>query len=134
MPATTLLTLPRVLVVDDEPSNLSVFKRAFRGALSVQIATSGNEALGLLRATHVDVLMADYAMPIMDGVELLEAVQISWPSVGRVLITAHDQLDVVRDAAARGLAAEVLAKPWEKSDILRLAVHFQHRNAPHPRD
>lgn len=134
MSATTLLTLPRVLVVDDEPSNLSVFKRAFRGALSVQVATSGNEALALLRSSHVDVLMADYAMPIMDGVELLEAVEISWPSVGRVLITAHDQLDVVKEAAARGLAAEVLAKPWEKADILRLAVVFQQRNLLHLRD
>jgi CheY-like chemotaxis protein len=110
---------PSVLVVDDEVENLRTFARVFRGHFDVRCASSGLEALGLMRAAPFDVALVDYAMPDMNGLELLARALEVRPTMARMLLTAHADLDEVRAGRGQGLCVHVLRKPWDRDEVLR---------------
>lgn len=112
---------PYVLYVDDEPSNLVVFEAGLGRVIPVLTATSGAEALQLLKTHEIAVLLADQRMPEMTGVELMERVRIEFPDVVRFLITAYSDLDATIDAINRGQVDGYFRKPWEIVE-LRLAL------------
>lgn len=111
---------PKVLIVDDDPSNRGVFARAFRKHLGVRVADSALAALDELSREPVDILFTDYAMPVMTGIELLIAVAARWPTIHRVVVSGHFDLPVLQDAQRSGLAAALVEKPWTKAEILEL--------------
>ncbi|MGQ9681081.1 MAG: ATP-binding protein [Anaerolineae bacterium] len=84
-----------VLVVDDEPEALQLFRRMLASAergYRVFLASNGQQALDLLRTEQVDVVLLDLVMPEMDGFRLLEA-RTQMPalrSVPFVVISAQD--------------------------------------------
>ncbi|MBD3243226.1 MAG: response regulator [Chitinivibrionales bacterium] len=90
-----------VLIVDDEPLARRVLGRMLeRKGYTVHEVGSGEEALGLLESTPVDVVMSDIQMPRMDGFALLAAVKERYPHIRRVLVTAYnidDYLSYLRD-------------------------------------
>jgi CheY-like chemotaxis protein len=108
----------RVLVVDDESYNLDTFRRVFRRELAMGFATSGEDALELLRDGDYDVLVTDHAMPGISGVELLTRVREAYPGLGRVMVTAHAELPEVRQSADAGVSMAVVMKPWRKEELL----------------
>ncbi|MBI5512374.1 MAG: response regulator [Deltaproteobacteria bacterium] len=119
-----------VLVVDDEPTNLSTFNRAFRKDFKVLTALSGAEALELLEREAVDVLLVDYRMPRMDGLEVLAAARARWPRAVRALLTAHADAPGLCDAQRDGLCAAVLAKPWSHDALLAWVRRAAAERAP----
>jgi CheY-like chemotaxis protein len=67
-----------VLAVDDEPANLRVFEQIFEAVgAQVTVAASGPEALELLRAQPVELLLVDVHMPDMSGLELMRLLRTS---------------------------------------------------------
>ena len=63
-----------VLIVDDEFDFVEIYETLFRlHGYDVQVATNGREALELARTTAPDLVLSDYMMPVMDGVQLLLA-------------------------------------------------------------
>jgi response regulator RpfG family c-di-GMP phosphodiesterase len=116
--------LTAVLAVDDEPSVLSALTRLLvpRG-VRVLTATSGAEALVMLeeQAESIGVLMSDYAMPGMNGAELMHAVRLRWPDITRVLLTGNADLAAAARAVNEGQLSQLYTKPW-KADELRQAV------------
>jgi response regulator RpfG family c-di-GMP phosphodiesterase len=113
-----------VLAVDDEPSVLAALTRLLlpRG-VRVLTATSGAEALLVLeeQATSIGVLMSDYAMPGMNGAELMHAVRLRWPDITRVLLTGNADLAAAARAVNEGQLSHLYTKPW-KAEELRQAV------------
>jgi CheY-like chemotaxis protein len=107
-----------VLFVDDEPENLTVFEAACGERYSVLIASSALQALELLRQHQVSVLITDQRMPFMTGLELLERVQLEFPEVVRMLMTAYADLKTAMDAINRGQVRRYLSKPWEPDELL----------------
>ena len=68
---------PRVLLVDDDPNVLMGYKRNLRLEFTIVTATSGKEALFLLtRAEPFAVVVADFNMPGMNGIEFLAQVKV----------------------------------------------------------
>jgi two-component system probable response regulator PhcQ len=110
--------LPRVLVVDDEPANLNTFRRAFRKDLAVSVAHSGAEAVAALQAQRFDIVFVDFAMPHMNGLEVLEHARRIQPGAMRVLLTAYSERPELHRAVKRGLAVALLRKPWNRAEIL----------------
>src|SRR5471032_697447 len=63
-----------ILIVDDEFDFTAIYETLFRlHGFDVQTASNGREALELARVTAPDVVLSDYMMPVMDGVQLLLA-------------------------------------------------------------
>ena len=63
-----------ILIVDDEFDFTAIYETLFQlHGYDVQIASNGREALDLARAAAPDIVLSDYMMPVMDGVQLLLA-------------------------------------------------------------
>jgi len=80
------------------------------------MTTSPREALELLRAEPADVVIADFKMPEMTGMELLSEVGRLAPTVRRLLLTGYADLEGRGDD---GAGVQVLAKPWDADELVR---------------
>jgi CheY-like chemotaxis protein len=117
---------PRVLLVDDEEHNLTTFQRTFRRDFDVAIASSGADGLTRLLENAFDVVLSDYAMPHMNGLELLRRVRDAHPNVARLLVTAYpDNADVVA-AHTGGLVLAIIEKPWTREKVLEWVGRICH--------
>jgi CheY-like chemotaxis protein len=121
--------LPKVLVVDDEAGNLFTFQRALRRDFEILMASSGEEALRILAMQEVDVLVADYAMPHMDGRELLKRARERHPNIPCIFVTAYAELDSVRETARQNGVVKVLMKPWDKETLTHWLNHCASMNS-----
>lgn len=84
----------RVLLVDDEPTVLRTLKRALaskRPDWQVTVQAGPAEALESLAESPVDVLVSDYEMPEMNGVELFRRVKRHHPTVLRVIMSGKSK-------------------------------------------
>ncbi len=79
-----------ILVVDDNPMNLSVIKGLLKGTkVFVSTASSGEECLEKIRDTAFNVVLLDHMMPGMDGVETLAAIRADYPDLPVYALTAN---------------------------------------------
>ena len=106
-----------ILYVDDEESNLFSFKANFRIKYNVLTALSGDEALGILAATPVQLIITDQRMPNMTGVEFLEKVLEKFPDPMRILLTGYADMAAVVDAVNKGKIFHYLTKPWNEEEL-----------------
>ena len=107
-----------VLLVDDEPRVLEALRRTLRvPAYRVLTASDGREALSLMAAGGVDVLISDIDMPGMSGIELIEEVRRRHPEVIRLLLTGDASLDTALDAINHGEVYRYLVKPWKGAEL-----------------
>jgi CheY-like chemotaxis protein len=118
---------PRVLVIDDEPGNLFTFRRVFASLYDITLASSGREALLRLDAATgdqaFDVVLLDFAMPEMNGAQLLAALREKHPALPCLFLTAYAELEDVKSVSGRYRVAAVIMKPWEKDDVERRIEH-----------
>lgn len=111
-----------LLLVDDEPHVLSALQRALRReGHRLLTATSGEQALALLEAQAVDLVISDSLMPGMDGAELLSRIQQRRPDCLRMLLTGRADLAATVRAINEGHIYHFIAKPWS-DDELRLTI------------
>lgn len=121
------MTAPiRVLIVDDVPIVLTSLRRVLeRAGFEVEAAESGDAALAILSREEVDVVLSDFMMPGMNGLDLLHAVRQRWPRVRRAMLTAQADEDMLDNAVRDGLLHGAFQKPWnnkELADALRALV------------
>jgi len=111
----------RVLVVDDDNDVRTIICAILSDAgYNVYEACDGLNAVEALRKRRYDVLLTDYHMPKMDGLELLDLSQAMWPELP-VIVASSDTL--LTDQSGRGLldpAYAVLGKPFDRSELLEL--------------
>jgi signal transduction histidine kinase len=109
---------PRILYVDDDRSNVIVFRAAFRDELDIVTADSGAEALEILESDRdICVLLTDQRMPGMSGTQLAEIAKRRFPDVVRFLITAYTDLEAAVDAINLGQVHRYLRKPWDPMEM-----------------
>src|SRR5207248_1710401 len=87
-----MTTQPCMLVVDDEVDILDFIERVFRREYRVRRAQSVDEALVVMAAESLDVLITDHRMPRRSGFELLDRAQSLQPGAVRVLLTGYAEL------------------------------------------
>lgn len=108
-----------LLIVDDEDSVLSMLNDLFSNrGYEITLTTSSKQALDFLQDTKVDLVMTDYRMPDMDGVEFLQQAQILCPDAVRILLTAHGNLQVAMAAINDANVYKFVTKPWHNRDLL----------------
>jgi DNA-binding NtrC family response regulator len=124
------LASPRsVLVVDDDPEAVrSVARLLESNGLIARTATCAEEALALLdeNADSVGVVVSDYQMPGLDGVQLLKRLRIRWPRIRRILLTGKADLDAASRAVNDGRIARLVLKPFEPHVLSRAVVQCLH--------
>jgi two-component system NtrC family sensor kinase len=110
---------PRVILVDDEQNVLRALKRAFRRTgWDVVLATSGAEALAAMEAGPAEVVVSDFRMPMMNGVELLRQVKERWPDTQRIMLTGQADQNAIQEAINRSEIFRFISKPWDDTDLL----------------
>ena len=97
-------THPTIVVVDDERGVVAILRRLlsdFGNNYDVITAGSAAEALAQIEGRQVALVITDYNMAGMDGLQLAEAIKQRTPSTGVVMITAYASPDLERRAKAR---------------------------------
>ena len=125
----------KILVVDDDASLRRVLEyNLAKEGYAVLTADSGEQALELLGAEQVDLLITDIKMPGMDGMDLLRRVRQASPETQVIVITAFGTIEMAVEAMKAG-AFEYVTKPFNR-DELSLAVRkalrlrsLEHDNA-----
>lgn len=106
-----------ILLVDDEQDNVDALERLFRRKYNVLKATSGPEALELIKQQKVSLILTDQRMPNMTGVELLAESLKYWPDAVRILLTGFTDIDSVISAINSGHVYRYVTKPWDPVDL-----------------
>jgi signal transduction histidine kinase/ActR/RegA family two-component response regulator len=106
----------RLLVIDDDAAVRATTARMLEAAgHSVDSVTQGTTALAALEAEAFDLLIVDFAMPGMNGAELLRRARDIRPDVKALVISGFSDTEAL---AASGVAAPILAKPFSSEKLL----------------
>jgi serine/threonine-protein kinase len=108
---------PRVLFVDDEERVVNALRTIFRDVYEVTVASSGEQALGLVRSQPFHVVVSDQRMPGMLGVELLREVKLVAPTTVRMLLTGYSDLAAIVGSVNDGEVFRFVSKPWNQDDL-----------------
>jgi len=106
-----------VLVVDDDDDIVWMISAVLRKDYSVLSASDGRAAVKELEGNDVAGIIADHMMPGMSGVELLDRSLELRPHAARILITASDRVNVLKDAVNRARVHRFLSKPLRLTEL-----------------
>lgn len=110
-----------VLVVDDDVVQLESLKRGLNNkGYQVLQASSGEEALGFVGnadENKVDLVLTDYIMPGMNGIDLLKRIRDNHGSLPVIIMTAYGEKHVVVDAF-RNLCDSFIEKPFTLNQLM----------------
>lgn len=106
-----------LLYVDDEKQNLLTFKASFRRDYNIFTASSGKEAIDLLRQHKIDLILSDQRMPEMTGVELFEQILPEFPDPIRMVVTGYSDIQSVINAINKGKVYHYIPKPWNAEEL-----------------
>jgi adenylate cyclase len=113
-------TPPRILVVDDNPENLEIFRaRLASHGYEILTAQDGEEALAAAREALPDLILLDIMMPKVDGIEVCRQLKAdqAFPFAPIIMVTARaDSKDIVAGLAAGG--DEYLTKPVDQASLV----------------
>ncbi|MGB8214439.1 MAG: response regulator [Anaerolineales bacterium] len=114
-----------VLIVDDNPSMATAMVDILLATgYQAYAATSGAEALEILRAHSVHVLLTDVKMPDMDGLALYRATRKLSPATTTIFMTAYAADELIQQGLAEGIKT-VLTKPVDIDFLLLLIAALQ---------
>jgi DNA-binding NtrC family response regulator len=107
----------RILIVDDEPFNLDLLTQELTDlGYAVARARSGPEALEATEASRPELVLLDYMMPGMSGLDVLRELRARESDLAVVMITAHGSIDVAVEAMKLG-ARDFITKPFEPAHM-----------------
>jgi DNA-binding NtrC family response regulator len=119
-----------ILVVDDAPETLEVLRRNLEAeGYRVLTAPAVTEALAVLQATPIDLVITDYKMPKVSGLDLVRHVRENLKDIEVVMITGYASIEGAIEAIKTG-AEEYLSKPFtdeELFDAVRRALEKRSR-------
>ncbi|OIP46858.1 MAG: hypothetical protein AUK28_06720 [Desulfobacterales bacterium CG2_30_60_27] len=109
----------KILFVDDERSVLRSLERLFlEDDHEILTALSGEEGLAMLEsAAPVQVVVSDYRMPGMNGVDFLKQVCARWPDTIRLVLSGYADTASVVAAVNEGQIYRFVGKPWNASEL-----------------
>jgi DNA-binding NtrC family response regulator len=121
----------RVMIVDDEP----IVGKRLRPALEkhgfeVETFLDPSKALARLQEQEFDIVVTDFRMEELDGIQVLTHVMEKCPNTRVILITGYATVEVAREALVKG-AFDFIAKPFKPKDlrgvINKAALSLGHR-------
>jgi CheY-like chemotaxis protein len=119
-----------ILLVDDNTFILDVLSLAITTGerhAAIRTAQNGREAVGILENSHVDLILTDINMPVMDGYHLVDYRNRHFPEVPVLVMTAEMSPDVMQRLDLLGVAGYV-EKPFKVETLTNLILDWL--NAP----
>jgi DNA-binding NtrC family response regulator len=111
--------MARILIVDDEVHVVGALRRLLRReGFSLEVAFSGEEALQKLATFEADVVISDFKMRGMNGLELLGQVMRVAPRTVRILISGHADLSSNSGSRGDGVISHFISKPWDDDRLI----------------
>ncbi|MDR3387871.1 MAG: response regulator [Rudaea sp.] len=116
----------RIMLVDDEPNILSALKRVLATIPvdtldgekpEIETFTSTDEALIRASSIPVDLVISDYRMPGMNGIEFLSRVIAYQPNIARLILSGNADLDAVVEAINKLQIFRFITKPWHDFEL-----------------
>ncbi len=109
-----------VLVVDDDAlvTRTLSYLLASDGSLVAQLFNDPIAALEFLKKQRVDVVVADFLMPGMDGIQFLLKVRELWPTTSRIMLTGYADKDAAIRAINEVGLYHFVEKPWRNEELL----------------
>jgi len=109
----------RVLFVDDDPKILAAFQRQLRKKVTIATVESGAEGLEVLRRDGpFSLVVTDYCMPSMNGIEFLGRAREIAPETVRIMLTGSADLGAAIQAVNQGNIFRFLTKPCSSDNLL----------------
>ncbi len=119
----------KILVVDDEARILEMLQKGLSqmGGHTVEVASSGLEAIQKVDGDTFDLVLTDLKMPEMDGIELLKRIKGTRPEITVVVMTAYGSIDTAVEAMKVG-ATDYITKPIDFHELLHHLSKAQREN------
>ena len=115
------LNMPvKILCVDDERNVLRALERIFLDDdYEIVTAGSGEEGLEIMTESGdcFQVVISDYRMPVMNGVEFLKAVYERWPDSVRIVLSGYADAGAIVAAINEGHIYKFIPKPWNDEEL-----------------
>ena len=132
-PTIAVNTLPpmitRTLLVDDHPGYLQRAQALLEQHPDIEvcgIALSGEEAIVLAANIRPDLVLLDFKMPGLNGIETTKALKAQDPDLPVIIVTAHDD-EEYRDAALEAGASDWLSKTDIADELDRILQQYARR-------
>ncbi|MBI5583445.1 MAG: response regulator [Deltaproteobacteria bacterium] len=110
----------RILFVDDDPNILEGYRRLLRGRFLLETAADGHEGLAALQHKGpFEVVVSDFRMPIMDGIQFLTQARALAPDTVRIMLTGFAEIQTAIEAVNEGNIFRFLTKPCPTETLLR---------------
>lgn len=107
-----------ILMVDDEPHILNAFQRALRKEpYAVMTAASGEEGLKLLEAREFSLVISDYNMPQMNGLDFFRTVKTLYPHLLTIMLTGQAEMNIAIQAINEAGVYKFIQKPWDNAEL-----------------
>lgn len=120
-----------LLIVDDESNVLKSLKRLlFDTDYRVLTAESGDEGLKMFEnESSIQLVISDYRMPEMNGVEFLKRVKELYPDTIRIILSGYADVIAIVEAINDGEVYKFISKPWNDQDLLTTVMRaFEQYN------
>lgn len=120
-----MVNKPKVLLVDDELSNLEALRRTLQTDFDTTIEPDPAKALDLLCQTEFAAVVSDQKMPSMSGAEFLTKAARLRPLTTRLVLTAFTDSQTFLESINRAEIYRYITKPWDNAELvlaLRQAV------------
>ena len=121
--------MKKVLIVDDERAFLSILSeglKSYEQEFQLLTAENGRDAVALLQREPVDLVVTDIKMPQMDGFELLQHLNKSFPALPVMLMTAFGTQEMEEKGMALG-ARQYLEKPFDVDTLVKKILNELRR-------
>ncbi len=109
----------KILFVDDEKNVLRSLERLFLDDdYEILTAASGTEGIDLLiKEGNVQIIISDYRMPEMNGVDFLKKVYENWPNTVRMVLSGYADASAIVGAINEGQIYKFMPKPWNDEEL-----------------
>jgi DNA-binding NtrC family response regulator len=113
--------MKKIIFVDDDENLLKSMERILHPFMKLHTITftvSPGKVLDLLKNEEYDIVIADYKMPEMDGIELLKVIKEKYPKMRRILLTGQSDSEIFDKS--KSIVHQYLAKPCSQDELLKI--------------
>lgn len=125
LPTTPAVTLPTLLIVDDEEGPRHSLRMVFRQDFNVHTVENGDKALDFARTHPVQLAILDIRMAGKSGIDVLRGLKSIDPHIEVIMLTAYETIETARQALRLG-ACDYLSKPFDLSTIREAVTRALH--------